>query len=93
MTDAVKAGQGPATLIGKLVSNYALPCFVWFYLWPAIFGSKTKEVDPEAAPVEPTSWAVFVGKILVGGICLAVFMLVMIYVKQESMLYVPGQPF
>ncbi len=68
-------------MIGKLVSNWALPCFVWFYLWPAIFGSKTKEADPDAPPVEPTSWAVFFGKMIVGGLILAVFMLVMIYVK------------
>jgi len=53
MPDAVKAGQGPATLIGKLVSNYALPLFVWFYVWPAIFGSKQKPSDPDSPPVEP----------------------------------------
>jgi hypothetical protein len=50
-------------------------------LWPAIFGSKTKEADPDAPPVEPTSWTVFFGKMIVGGLILAVFMLVMIYVK------------
>lgn len=81
MTDAVKAGQGPSTLIGKLVSNYALPCFVWFYLWPKIFGSKTKDADPDAAPVEPTSWAMFFGKILFGAICFSVCILVLIYTK------------
>ena len=90
MTDAVKAGQGPATLIGKLVSNWALPCFIWFYVWPAIFGSKNKAEDPDTPPVEPASWATFLTKLFIGGLVLIILVLVMIYVKQESMLYVPG---
>ncbi len=53
---------------------------MWLYVYPALFGKK-KEVDPNEVPVEPTSWAVYLTKLLIGAVALAVFILVMIYLR------------
>ena len=38
MTDAVKAGERPATFY-TLLSNLAMPAFFWFFIKPTFFGS------------------------------------------------------
>ena len=92
MPDAIKAGEGAGNFIGNLASNFALPFFLWFYVVPTIFGSKKEQVDPNVV-VEPTTWTYSILRfvLIIAGIM--VFMLVMIVVRQESMLFVPGQPF
>ena len=91
MPDAIKAGEKAGNFIANLVSNFALPFFLWFFVVPTIFGSKKQE-DPNVV-VEPTTWTYSILRfvLIIAGIM--VFMLVMIVVRQESMLFVPGQPF
>lgn len=70
-----------------------MPALMYFFIIPTFFPKK-KEEDPEvpAEPVEPVTWLYsiirFVGTIAV----FAVVMLLLIYLKQESMLFVPGSP-
>lgn len=101
-TDAVRAGQqateGIVDKIKGLTSNPMV--MVWFYFmgWPMIrdkiWPQKVDEAGvPLPVPAEPFSFVHFVCK----GFCYIAFfgiaMLLMIYFKQETMLYVPAQPY
>ena len=79
MTDAVKAGEKPATFM-TLISNLALPAFFWFFIKPTFFGSSTP-VDVDAEPIEPASWAMWFAKTLGMFACMAIAILLMIYFK------------
>jgi len=93
MTDAVKAGERPATIM-TLVSNLALPAVFWFFIKPTFFGSSTAEpLEEGAEPVEPATWTMWLIKTFGMFAVMAVCLLLMIYFKQESMLYVPSQPY
>jgi hypothetical protein len=58
-----------------------------FYIVPYLFPQKTPEET-----VEPVSWTMFGLKMIGGFLILALFFLLMLYFRQESMLYVPSQP-
>lgn len=70
---------------------------MYFYVIPTFFPKqKTAEELPEGAapvePIEPASWLWTLTKFFGTIALLAVAFLLMIYFKQESMLYVPAQP-
>ena len=91
MADAIKAGQGPAELIVKVGENLFKPLLLMYFLWPMMkpifYGP-----EAEAIPEEPITWAFTIAKWALYLSLLATFVLLMIFTRQESMLYVPAQP-
>ena len=65
------------------------PCVMYFYVVPALFGPEPV-IDPSA---EPASWTAFLIKLCLGIFCLFGLSILMLYFKQEAMLYKPSQPF
>lgn len=90
MTDAVQAGQKPATIIQNLVSNLWFPALMYFYIIPTFFKAKKEPTDVEIA--EPATWLWTITKCFLMAAALFIGFLVLIYVKQEGMLFVPSQP-
>jgi hypothetical protein len=102
-TDAVKAGQqSTEAIVSKITGLFSNPMFMvalYFYGWPLIRSKiwGAPEVDKDGVPIpipaEPFNFFTFVTK----GICYMLFfgvaMLLMIYFKQEGMLYAPSQPY
>jgi hypothetical protein len=62
------------------------PTIMYFWIVPALFPAHTSDQ-------QPLSWESFFIKILLGFGALFIFMMILIYLKQESMLYVPKLPF
>ena len=66
---------------------------MYFYIVPTLFPNKNTANPTETIePVEPVSWLSFFIKTVGGLLVLGVLMLLMIYFRQEGMLYVPSQP-
>lgn len=65
------------------------PFIMFFWIVPALF----PVVDFNAPYVEPPSWSAFFVKLLAGFFAIFLFMLGALYYKQDSMFYVPAQPF
>jgi hypothetical protein len=59
---------------------------MYFYVVPALFGPK-KAIDPNA---EPLNWTIFFVKMSFGLLGLFVLMIIMLYFRQESMLFHPA---
>ena len=94
----MQAGEDNASSWGGLKQLIVI-AWVYFIGWPMlskfIFGAPKPDVelgteDEEAAP--QAHWALGLLKVIVTCFCLFALLLVMIYFKQESMLYVPSQP-
>ncbi len=64
---------------------------MYFYIVPALFPNKNTANSAEPMePVEPVSWLSFILKTVGGLLVMGVLMLLMIYLRQEGMLYVPS---
>ena len=84
-----------------MTSNIFVPMYIYFFAWPwvksLIWGPPAIENGPpteeEWAKIDPdlfeNSWQYTILKYIVMAFCLGIVMLLMIYVGQEKLLYVP----
>lgn len=90
MTDAIKAGQSPAEKMMGIVEKGLQPAMLLYFCWPwfsqMIFGPPE---EPETPP-EPASWSWTFLKWGLYASFMATLFLLMIFTRQESMLYVPN---
>lgn len=90
MTDAVQAGQRPASFVQNLLSNIWFPALMYFYVIPTFFKAKKDEPIETVAEAEPTSWMWSLTKMFLMIAALFIGFLFLIYSKQEGMLFVPS---
>ena len=100
----MKAGAEPASFLSKLTSNIFFPMYIYFFAWPwvktLLWGPPEVPYGPitadEWAKIDPddfyNSWAYSAIKTGFIMLSLVVTLLIMIYVGQEKILYVPAQP-
>lgn len=70
---------------------------MYFYIMPTLFPAAKKDEETDAAaedlpPVEPTPWWWTITKWAFWAVLMGVCFLLMIYFKQEGMLFVPSAP-
>jgi hypothetical protein len=72
------------------------PLLFFYFIWPmiskAVFDPELKEPAEDETPAEPTDWSWTIAKWVFIASLMATFFLLMIFTRQESMLYVPSQP-
>jgi hypothetical protein len=96
-----QATEGLVARATSLIQNPMFMMWMWFIAVPWIkekMGFSTPTVDADGKPIElpppePFEWNTFITKFVSYGLFFIVCMLLMIYFKQETMLYVPGTPF
>jgi fermentation-respiration switch protein FrsA (DUF1100 family) len=91
---AQRANQIEKSPIREFVYAVAIqmwfPVIMYFWITPALFPYQ----DPNSnISVEPLSWQSFILKTILGLCALGVFGMVLLMIKQESMLYVPKSPY
>jgi hypothetical protein len=65
------------------------PLLLYFWIVPWLFPM----YDPKKPIPAQATWSSFFLKLCLGFVCLVVFTIFLVLYKQESMLYVPKQPF
>ena len=78
--------QGIFSFIKEFSKNMIFPCVMYFYVVPALFGpEKTINYETESA-----SWTSFFVKLFLGIITLFILTLLMLYLKQDSIIFKPS---
>ena len=96
MTDAIKAGESPSRDVYKTMAKQLVALAITHYLiWPAIRDAiwDKPELTEEGTIVDGQSWMEFITQWIIYIQIMFAFMCVLLYYRQENMVYVPNEPY